>query len=105
MDLCESSDATVLVNTVVYNKTKCSNDDYTRVVNTRKLQSIIDNPSFAHCKSLITKQQLLNCPVTVADIEAAGDIFGPSIKFLKGKTTQQKVKQVKTSLIPLPIKL
>ena len=43
--------------------------------------------------------------MTVADIEAAEDIFGLSIQCLKGKTTRSKVKQVKTGLTPLPIQI
>ena len=76
-----------------------------RAVNAQKLQSILGNLIYTHYKALIEKQEHLNCLVTVTNIEAAEDIFGPSIKCLKGKTTRKKVKQVKTGIIPLPIQV
>ena len=39
----------------------------------------------------------------MADIDAAEDIFGPSIQFLKGKTVRRKVRQAKVGIAPLHI--
>ena len=46
-DIQESTSATVLVNTVEYNKSKYSNRDYLRALDARKLQNIIGGPSYA----------------------------------------------------------
>ena len=41
-----SSSGNIFINTVANNKSKYSKRDYLRAVNTRKLQSIVGNPSF-----------------------------------------------------------
>ena len=104
-DLQKSPTGTVLVNTVEYNKSKYSHSDYLRVFQACKLQNTIGNPSSAHFKSVISNKQLNNVAVTVKDVEAVEDIFGPSIQCLKGKTTQRKVKKVNVGIVPLPIQI
>lgn len=66
-DICENKAATVLVNTVEYNKSKYSNRDYLRVLNARKLQNIICGTSYNHFRNIIRTKQLPNCPFMVQD--------------------------------------
>ena len=39
------------------------------------------------------------------DIDAAEDIFGPNLHGLKGKTTQQKVKHARVTLLAIPLQI
>ena len=45
---------------------------------------------------------LLNCPVTLADVEAAEQIFGPDIGCLKGKTMQRNPPIIDSPITPVP---
>ena len=66
---------------------------------------MIGNPSYQHFKKLIENKQITNCLVTVTDVKAAEDIFGPSVQVLKGKTTRKNHKKIKVSIVPLPIQV
>ena len=43
---------------------------------------------------MIRQNIIHNFPVTVEDIEIGGNVFGPDVPSLKGKTTRQKPKAV-----------
>ena len=51
-DIREYNDATVLVNTVEYNKSKYSSRDYLRALDDRKLQKNLGGPSYKHFKQI-----------------------------------------------------
>ena len=102
-DLGKLAQGNVLFHTVEYKTSKYSHADYLRAIEAPKLQIIMGNPSFVHFKLLLASKQLHNYPVTVAYFEAAKDIFGPSIQFLKGKTMCKKVKQHKNGIVALLI--
>ena len=51
-DIRNTLSATVLVNTVAYNKSKYSNRDYLRAIDARKLQNIIGGPSYVRFKQI-----------------------------------------------------
>ena len=103
-DILDSDSGTVLINTVEYNKTKYNHQNYLNAVSARCLQSVIVNPSYQHFKKILQDKLISNCPVTVTDVEAAEDIFGPSLKVLKGKTTRKNVKKIKSPLCLSPFK-
>jgi hypothetical protein len=42
-----------------------------------------------------------NCPVTVEDVDISEKIFGPDMSSLKGKSTRQKPKPVRSDLIEI----
>ena len=76
----------VMVNTVAAFKGSYTNDDYLKALRARQLQVMIGRPSTKHFIRIVTSNQLLNCPITRADIVAAEHIFGPDVGSLKGKT-------------------
>jgi hypothetical protein len=78
----------VLINTVADNKSSYTNEDYTNAVKARELQIKIGRPSTKDFISIVTNNQLRNCPITKADIMAAEHIFGPDVGSLKGKTVR-----------------
>jgi hypothetical protein len=96
---------TALVNTVAENKANYSNIHYQKAVLARRIQKIIGRPSTSHFTDIVKRHLLPNCPVTVDDIRAAEDIFGPDVGALKGKTVRQQPLSVGTHIesIPIPI--
>ena len=54
---------------------------------------------------MIKNNMLLNCPVTVEDIDNCADIFGPDIHVLKGRTVRKQPIQVVIDHIKIPIKI
>ena len=80
-------DTTLVVNTVKENKKNYTNNDYLRALRARKLQIMVGQPSTTTFVDLLKRNGIANCPVTLADIEAAEHIFGLDIGSLKGKTT------------------
>ena len=70
-DISNNSSATVLVNTVEYNKSKYSNRDYLRAVDARKLQNIIGGPSYVRYKQIYKQNELKNNPMMESGVDAA----------------------------------
>jgi hypothetical protein len=44
---------------------------------------------------MVSSGKILNCPVTIADLKRAIDIYGPDLASLKGKTVTKKSKIAK----------
>jgi hypothetical protein len=101
MDSDEKSGA-VLINTVADNMSSYTNEDYLNAVKARELQIKIGRPSTKDFMSIITNNQLRNCPITKADIMAAEHIFGPDVGSLKGKTVRRRPHRVRQVIEPLP---
>ena len=59
-----SSTENVFINTVAENKSKYSKRDYLRAVNTRKLQSIVGNPSLKKFKQILRENTIKKIPST-----------------------------------------
>ncbi len=56
-------------------------------------------------KSLLQMNIIKNCPVTVEDTNIATEIFGRDVSSLKGKSTRQKPKSVRSDIIAIPQEL
>ena len=94
--------------TVNSNRQSYTNREVRGAEAARKLQRVIMFPTTRQFKEAIRNNVIKNCPVTVKDIEAAEDIFGPDIYALKGRTTRQKPNPVempeKRKMIPKHIR-
>ncbi len=51
---------------------------------------------------MVRNGMVANCPVTVADICAAKDIYGPDVPLLKGKTVCQRSPGVSLDFVEVP---
>jgi len=71
----------------------------------RKLYHAIGSPSIEAFKGILRGNMIKNCPVTIADVDIAERIYGPSISTLKGKTTQQTPKPVIVDEVEIPPEL
>jgi hypothetical protein len=52
-------------------------------------------PSTGDIIKMISNGVILNCPVTIADVKRAIDIYGPDLASLKGKTVTKKSRIAK----------
>lgn len=105
LDTTECAKSMTLVSTVAEKRSNYTNRDYSQAKLARKLQYLLGNPSTKQFVDIVASKQLPNCPITVKDVRAAEDLFGPSLPGLLGKTTQCKPSPVKTKIsrIPLPV--
>ena len=87
-DLQTHEGATMVLSTISKNKDSYTHNDYLHAVRARQLQITLGQPSTKDFARIITANTILNCPVTLADINAAEFIFGPEVGSLKGKTTR-----------------
>jgi len=53
----------------------------------RELYHASGSPSIEAFKGILRGNLIINYPVTIADVDIAERIYGPSISTLKGKTT------------------
>ena len=58
-------------------------------------------PSTGTFIAALKSSGLMNCPVTLGDVEAAEQIFGPDIGSLKGKTTQRNPPIIDSPITPV----
>jgi hypothetical protein len=93
------------VNTVAENKSKYTTRDYSKAVIARKLQTNIGHRSTRDVKTIVTGNQLLNCPMTKDDVTTADDIFGVNAGSLKGKTTYRKGAHVTSDAVNIPVSI
>ena len=77
------------LNTVDDKKSSYTVKAYKQAVLAHRLHEMIGPPSLSDYLYIINNNLLQNCPVTHEDIAAAEDIFGPSLKCLKGKTNRK----------------
>ena len=98
----ETTETTLVVNTVRDNKKNYTNNDYQRALRARELQIIMGRPSTGTFIAALKSYWLMNCPVTPGDVEAAEHIFGPDIGSLKGKTTRRSPPVVDSPIAPVP---
>ena len=94
--------ATVAIQTVAEQKSRYTRRDVRNAERARELQDMLGRPTSRSLIQMIKMNSLPNCPVTVDDVIAADDIFGPNLGSLKGKTTRLKPLPVKVNLSPIP---
>jgi hypothetical protein len=74
---------------------------YKRAMLASKFQNIIMGPDIRRLQNVII-QQLADCPITKADIQAADNIFGQNLGSLKGKTVRRPNIHVDGGVDPIP---
>ncbi len=63
---------------------------------------LVGFPSIRDFQSMVRLPLIKNCPLTIADIKIAQDVYGPDIPSLKGKTVRQQPPSVVTDYIQIP---
>ncbi len=53
-------------------------------------------------EAMVRLPMIKNCPLTLADIKIAQDVYGPDIPSLKGKTVRQQPPSVVTDYVQVP---
>ena len=91
------------LNTVNNNKKNFTCHEIQGADNARELMRKIGRRSQATFKTVLSQNQIINCPVTVADAKRAAFIHGPDLASVKGKRVRKPPKHVPVMvLIPLP---
>jgi len=65
----------------------------------RELQAKMGRPSLHDLKAIVSGSLISNPPVSIANINCAEKIFGPSLPILKGKTVRQSPKKVQSDYV------
>ena len=70
----------------------------------RKYQGLLGWPETSAFKTYVLKNLLVNCNITVVDINRADNLYGEAVPILQGKTRGKKPRvHSKTEKIPLPL--
>ena len=93
------------VETVEENKHGLTKRQITGAKAARQLYSALQYPSIKDFKWIVQSNQIKDCPVTVADIEAANQIWGKDIAALKGKTIRTRPVPVVADFVKVPKEL
>ena len=91
-----------LIRTVQQNKAGYSQRQLATARRARDLYSKVGHPSVQDFKAMIKNNLILNCPLTLDDIERASKIYGANIAALKGKTVRTKSDLVISDYIAVP---
>jgi len=83
------------IQTVQENEMLYSNRDVKGAQNAQDFIRKLGYPSISDAIKMISSGKILNCPVTIADLKRAIDIYGPDLASLKGKTVTKKSKIAK----------
>ena len=83
-----------LIQTVQQNEAGYSQRQLATARVARDLYSKVGHPSMQDFKAMVKNNLILNCPVTLDDIDRASKIYGANIAALKGKTVRTKSEPV-----------
>jgi hypothetical protein len=92
-----------LVNTVYANKQPFVTRDIDLADKARELYRKLGRPSQLVFETILKKNLITNCPVTVDDAKRALIIYGPDLAAIKGKTTRGKLTPHVPSFVAVPI--
>ena len=91
-----------LVQTVQENEEGYSQRQIQDAKEARDLYAKVGYPSARDFKTIISKNLILNCPLTASDVVRAENIYGQDIHALKGKITRTKLKPVVIDYLVMP---
>jgi hypothetical protein len=92
-------DGYVLVNTVAGNEQLYTKREIEAAQQARELRRKLGYPSVADMSRMITTGGILNCPITVQDLQRAVNIYGQELAVLKGSTVRRAPEPVKIELL------
>ena len=101
-DLAQKGDEWSMLNSEWENKFPYSERQFKMAKLARDTMSIVGRPSDNDYVSIITTNQIKNCPVLPEGIKIAKKVFGPELGTLKGKTTRKKPIPVRQDIISIP---
>ena len=103
-NIADFSGASVrVVSTVVENEAQFTKREVQAARTARRLTAQLGYISDADLIKTIQSGAIMNCPVTVQDVQRARAIYGPDIASLKGKTTWKRPPVVRIEQVPRPL--
>ena len=94
--------AVVLIDNVSENKQIPPKRQIKGADRAKNLYAKLGYPSAKYFRWIIKSQKIIECPVTVQDINIAHTIWGKNIEALKGKTTMKKPIHVEGEIVKTP---
>ena len=91
-----------LIKTVDGNKAQFTQRELEGAEHARKIYALTNSPSRANFTSIVRRNLLHNCPITVEDVNHMYYIHGEDISVIKGKTTKRQPLHV-PDFIPTPL--
>jgi hypothetical protein len=101
----DPKDNLVFIQTVSDNKKNYTKRQVSGAERARALYATLGYPSMKDFRWAVQSNQIMDCPVTVQDIDVAHAIWGKNIAALKGKTTRKKPIPVADSVMRVPTEL
>ena len=92
----------LLVSTVKENRMGFTDREFREAVRACDLYHKVGCPTVQNFKALLKMNFISNCPVTPEHVDRAEKIFGPDVATLKGKSTRQRPKPVRTDWVEIP---
>jgi hypothetical protein len=90
------------VQTVAQNEKGYSQRQLEKARLAKELYAKVGYPSQQDFKAMVAGGMILNCPVTIRDVEVSHKVYGKSVAALKGKTVRRSPEPVVTDLIEVP---
>ena len=91
----------LLSNTVSKNREVFTWREYKGSLEARRAMHLLGFPSERAFENMVCSNMIINCPVTVSDVNNAKLIFGPDITSLKGKSVMRKPASVVTEYVEI----
>lgn len=99
-DRSDDFDDIVLVETVAENEMLYTKRQVQDAKSAKTMMQRLGYPSVSDLSKMISNGSILDCPVTLADLKRATEIYGPDLASLKGKTVSKKSNIAKIEFLP-----
>ena len=92
----------MMINTVKQTLEGYSQCQVQKAKEAHDFQVKVRHPSTHNLKNIVNSNLIVNCPISIADINRAEKIYGPSIPILKGKMVHKTPDTVVSDYIIVP---